>query len=73
MFFFKTHAENEARRLVSDLFCFLKKLLRSKKVVSSLVLIYFGRPPGGLTIKTNCIAFLTVDPEICSSLKKVWN
>ena len=38
-------------------------------MVSTLVLIYFGRPPLGRTIiKTNFITVQIVDPEICSNL-----
>ena len=37
-------------------------------MVSTLVLIYFGIPRLGHTIKKNLIAFLTDDPEICSIL-----
>ena len=46
-FFLKNHTGNEARRLVLDLFFFfLKKLcIMSKKVVDTMILIYFGRPP----------------------------
>ena len=58
------------------LFVFLKKLyIRWKQVVCTLVLIYFGRPRLGHTIKTNFI-LQTVDPEICSILilyKGVWD
>ena len=49
--FLKNHAENEAGRLVLDLFLFLRKLcMRSDQVVSTLVLICSGRPPLGHTI-----------------------
>ena len=34
IFFFKNHAENEARRLVSDLFLFFKKALNEIKASS---------------------------------------
>ena len=34
------------------------------QVVSTLVLVDFGRPPVGDTVKTNCIIFQTVDREI---------
>ena len=37
-------------------------------MVSTLVLIYFGRPPLGHKININCIIFQPVDPEICSIL-----
>ena len=44
-----------SRRTISRPLCFLKKLyIRSKQVVSTLLLIYFGRPSLGYTIKTNC-------------------
>ena len=33
-------------------------------MISTLVLIYFGSPGLGYTIKTNFIAFQIVDPEI---------
>ena len=49
-FFFKNHAENEVRRQVPDLFLFLKKALYKIKV-STLVLIYFGKPWLQHTIK----------------------
>ena len=69
LFFFKDHAENELKRLVPDLFCFFKKLhIRSKQVVSTLVLIYFGSPRLWHTIKTGCITFYTIDPESYSIL-----
>ena len=58
-----------AGRPVPDLFLFLKKLYtRSKQVVSTLVLIHFGRLWLGHTIKTNFITFQNVDPEKCSIL-----
>ena len=41
MFFFKNHAENEARRLVPNLFQFLKKALREARAVSDC--LYFLR------------------------------
>ena len=37
-------------------------------MISTLVLINFGRPRPGHTIKTNFLKFQTVDPEICSIL-----
>ena len=39
--------------------------MRKNQVVSTLDLICFGSPQLGQTIKTNCINFTTVDPEIC--------
>ena len=35
-------------------------------MVMTLVLIYFGRPEHGHTIKTNFITFYAVDLEMCS-------
>ena len=43
-----------------------KLFIRSKQVVSTLILIYFRRPALEHATKTNCITFQTVDPEICS-------
>ena len=58
-------------------FCFLEKLyIRSKQVISTLVLIYFGRPPPGQTMKINSLTFQTVDLEICLILifyERVWD
>ena len=59
------HTENEAGKLVPELFCSLRKLyIRQKQVFSTQVIIRFGRPRLGHTIKTNCITFLTIDPDI---------
>ena len=41
-----------------------------------LVLMYFGRPALGLTVKTNFIIFQAVDMEICSIFifyKRAWD
>ena len=44
-FFLKNYAENEASRLVPDLYLFLEKLnMRWKQVVYDLVLICFNSP-----------------------------
>ena len=44
-FFLKNYAENEASRLVPDLYLFLEKLnMRWKQVVYDLVLICFNNP-----------------------------
>ena len=50
------------------LFCFFRERLdiRSKQVVNTLVLLCFGRPQLGHSIKTNCITFQTIDPDIWS-------
>ena len=63
IFLFKNHAENEAERLVPDHWFFRKFYIRSTQVVSTFVLIHFGRLPLGHTIKTN-LMFLIVDPEV---------
>ena len=56
---------------------FLNKLpVRYKQVVSILLLMQFGRPQVGHTIKTNFILFQTVDPGIQQILifyKRVWD
>ena len=49
-----------------DLISFFKKFyIRSKRVVSTLILIYFTRHLLGYTVKANCIIFEIVDPDIC--------
>ena len=56
-------------------FRFSRKLYRSQSKQSA-PLIHFGRPLLGRKIKTNCIAFQTVETEICSILsfyKRFWN
>ena len=74
--FFKSHAENEAGRLAPNFFLLFKKALcKVKQVVSTLDLIYFGRPPLWHKIKTNFITFQTADLKMCSILifyKRVW-
>ena len=53
-----------------------KLYVRQKQVVSSLVLIYFGSLQLGHTVKTNFVAFQTVNQGICSIssfYKKVWD
>ena len=45
-------------------------------MISTLVLIYLGRPRLEHTVKTNFITIHTIDPDICSILilyKKVWD
>ena len=52
-------------RQEDDLISFFKKFcIRSKPVVSTLVLIYFGRHLLGYTVKANCIIFEIVDPDM---------
>ena len=38
--------------------------VRSKQVVSTIVLIYFGKPPFRHSIKTNFMTFQTADLEM---------
>ena len=64
---FKNHPENEATRLVSDLFLYFKKALYGVKASGQqLGFNIFRQPLTWHTIKTNCIKLQTVDPEICS-------
>ena len=50
---------------MKNFFIFLKKAyIRSKQVVSTLVLICFGRTPFWHTLKPNRLTFQTVDREI---------
>ena len=76
-FSYKNHAENEAGRLVPDLFLYFKKTLCEIKArVSTLMSIYVGSPRLRHTIKVNCIKCLTIDPGICSILifkERVWD
>ena len=72
--------ENERGRLAlaqEDLFLFFKKrYVGLEQVVSTLLLIYFGRARLRHTIKTNFKTFQTVDQEVCSNLifyEKVWD
>ena len=44
MFFFKNQTENEAVRLVPDLVFLKKHYIRLKKVLCTLILIYFCGP-----------------------------
>ena len=66
IFFFKIHTENETGRLVTGLFCFLKKVSYEVKA-SGLQLSFntFGQSSTQHTIKTKCIKLQTIDPEIC--------
>ena len=63
--FFKYLAENEAGRLVPDLFLFFKNAVRKVKTngqhLFNIALIYFGRPLLKNAIKTNFITCQTVD------------
>ena len=54
IFLQKNHAEKETGRLVPDLFLFFKKFYIGQ-LVSTLVLICFGRPRLRHTIKTKLI------------------
>ena len=57
-------------------FCFLKKLcIRQKKVVCSLISLYFDSPQISIQQKQTCLKLHTVDTDICSILifqKRVW-
>ena len=54
IFYFKIHAENEAERLVPDLFLVFKKALYDvKKIVCSLVSITFDSPQLDKQLKQN--------------------
>ena len=53
------HAENEAGRLVPDLFLFLKKASCAVKASAQ------SRLQLGHTRKANCIKFQTVNPDLC--------
>ena len=41
IFFFKKHAQNEARRIAQDLFLLFKKALHESKAIQVVVSIYF--------------------------------
>ena len=68
--FLKKSCRKSGRQTSSrPLFAFSKSFIWGKiQVVSTVVLIYFGRPRLGHAIKTNCITFRTDDLEICSVL-----
>ena len=56
--FFKNYAENEAGKLVSDLFLSFKKAqweVKTRGLQLSFVSMYFDSFQLGYTIKTNCI------------------
>ena len=59
-FFFKNHGENEVGRLALDNFLFLKNAsYKLKQVVSTLILIYFGRSWLVHETKTNFLTYQT--------------
>ena len=61
--FLKNYAENEAGRLVPDLYLYFKKALYEVKARElQLSFNYFDN-----TIKVNCIKLETIDSEICST------
>ena len=62
--FFRNHPDNDAESLVPDLFLLNKLRIRSEQVVSTLFLIYFGRPQLGHTINVNFTTFQAVDPKM---------
>ena len=70
IFSFINHLENEARKVVPDLFLFLKNALYEVKASG----LQFDSPPWH-TIKTHCINFWIIFPEKCSILTfwgRVW-
>ena len=46
--FLQNHGENEAGRLIPDLFLFFKKLYEVKAMAGSLVSVYFDGPKFGI-------------------------
>ena len=76
IFYLKNHAENEARRLIPDLFLFFKKALYKAKASGlQLGFTIFRQPLNQYTIKANFIKLQTIDPEIYSILifqSRVW-
>ena len=62
-------AQNDARRLVPDLFFFFRKALYEAKTISlQLSFNIFRESSTWHTIETNCTKLETIDPEICSIL-----
>ena len=61
--FFKKNTENEAGRLVTDLFLFLKNALYEVQA-GKLALSFNIFNILGDTIKTNCVKIQAVDPKI---------
>ena len=69
IFLLKNHVQNEAGRLVSDLFLLFKKaLFKVKASGQHLNFNILGSHQLGHTIKINCRKFQTADPEIGSIL-----
>ena len=61
MFFFENHKENEAGRLVPDLFLFFKKALYEVKAnVCSLVLMTFNSAEPGKQLKQNIYIYIYI-------------
>ena len=74
IFSFKNYAENEARRLVANLFLFfIKALYKITKVVRTLVLIYFDGPRLEHGIKTNVQHFRLTVHRYTLIFTKVWD
>ena len=67
--FFKNHAENEAERLIPDLFLSCKKALYEVKA-NGLQLSFniFQKPSTCHRIKTKYVKLQAIDPKICSIL-----
>ena len=64
MFFFKTYVENEAQRLVPDLFLLFKQALHEAEASGQhLSFNEFYYSSTSHALKTNCIKFETIDPD----------
>ena len=62
--FLQNHAENEAERLVPDMFLFFKKDLCGIIIIGlQFSFSKFRQPSTWHTMKTNCIRLLIIDPE----------
>ena len=62
-------AQNDARRLVPDLFFFFRKALYEAKAIGlQLSFNIFRESSTRHTIETNCTKLATIDPEIGSIL-----
>ena len=75
--FLQSYAENEAGRLVPDLFLFFKKAQYEVKASGlQLSFVILRKSSTCHTIKINCIKLQIIDPEICSILifqKRIWD
>ena len=67
--FLEIHEQNEADRLVSDLFLIFKRILYQLKASGcQLIFHIFRQSSSWHVIKANCIKLQTLDPKICSIL-----